>query len=109
MELNLSIRGYLVGQIWMPATECWKDLTYSITREDTRFSEPLTLREHVLRATNDGDFQSCQIADGVLIAETTRRTKTGITKRVRSWPLDRFPSIEDCIRTDWDGPCGEDD
>lgn len=110
-ELHLSIHGYLVGTIWMPAAECFKPLTYDLTREDARFTEPGTLRDHVLRATNDGDFQSCEIADGVLVAEMVTRTATSTKRRTRQFDLSRFPSIADCIRTEWEGPVydGDDD
>jgi len=47
-DVQFTISGYLVGDIWMPATECYKDLHYDLTREDARFTEPGTLRDHVL-------------------------------------------------------------
>jgi hypothetical protein len=103
-ETRMTIRGYLVGAIWMPNTECYKPLAYDLTREDARFTEPGTLRDHVLAATNDGDFQSCAIADGFLIVERVRHTSTGYVKRSRTFELSRFPSVSDCLRPDWDGP-----
>ena len=108
MNLQLSIHGFLVGHIWMPAAECYKPLAYDITAEDERFSESLTLREHVLRATNDGDFQSGAIADGYIKATVTKLQGASVVKRTRCFPLNRFPSIEDCRKDDWEGPMGED-
>jgi hypothetical protein len=113
MNANISIRGFVVGPVWWPAgVECFKPLDYDLTREDARFLEPGTLRDHILAATNDGDFQHCTIAQGELIIETTRRDKaSAIVKRIRSWPLDRFPSIADCLHPgpDWWPEYGEDD
>ena len=99
---QITIRGFLVGTIWMPAAECWKELDYDVTREDARFTEPGTLRDHVLRATNDGDFQGCDIAQGELIV--TRTTISGGTRitRTRAFPLTLFPSIQDCLHDDPD-------
>jgi hypothetical protein len=99
--LTLELRGCLVGSIWWPTgAECWKELSYNITREDGRYSEPVSLREHVLAATNDGDFQSCSIACGELIA-TRVTVKDGRRVTVmRSWPLERFGSVADCLHPD---------
>jgi hypothetical protein len=35
-ETRVTIHGYLVGNIWMPNAECYKDLTYDVTREQER-------------------------------------------------------------------------
>jgi len=96
---TLEIRGFVVGPIWWPVgTECFKELSYNVTHEDARMSGPGTLRDHVLCATNDGDFQSCAIACGELIATSYRKDR----KVVRSWPLERFPSVSDCLHPDPD-------
>ena len=104
-NLQLTICGYLVGNIWMSNAECSKPFNYDVTREAKRYvgGKP-TLRDHVLAATNDGDFQSCLIAAGGLIATVTKRTKTGSIKRTRCFDLSQFHSIADCLRNDWDGP-----
>jgi hypothetical protein len=104
VETNIRIKGYLVGNIWMPDIECYKRLSYNLTRENERLSEPGTLRDHVLRATRDGDFQSCSIADGVLLVTRTKQNKTGTVSRTRAFPLRMFPSIADCLNEDWAGP-----
>jgi hypothetical protein len=101
--INISLRGYLVGHIWQPGLgECFKPLSYDITREDHRFTEPGTLRDHILAATNDGDFQSCSLAAAELVATRTER-KEGRTVTVeRRWPLECFKSIADCLHPDRD-------
>jgi hypothetical protein len=108
MDMQITLTGYLVGKIWMPARECWKHLSYDLTREDARFTEPGTLRDHVLAATRDGDFQSCSIAEGYLHVQITKIQQTGTAlktyRRTRSFPLTMFPSVKDCINTEWDGP-----
>lgn len=103
---SIRITGYLVGNIWMPNIECWKHLDFDATDYEARCSAPLTLREMTLAATRDGDFQGCDIADGTLIV--IRRAENGFTHR-RSFALDRFPSIADMTRTDWDGPTWDED
>lgn len=107
---RITIHGYLVGGIWWPyGAECYKDLSYDILREQDRtVGGKMTLREHVLRATNDGDFQSCEIADGYLEIRIRKPDKTGRTIRTRMFPLDMFPSISDCVKSDWSGPEFED-
>lgn len=106
---NISLRGYVVGSIWWPVgAECFKPLNYSITREDQRFTEPGTLRDHVLRATNDGDFQSTTLAQAELVIER----RNGARRVIRSFPLSRFPSVADCLHPDgedWFPDFGEDD
>ena len=110
MPVTLEIRGTLVGPIWMPACECYKPLSYDIGREQARtVGGKMTLRDHVLRATNDGDFQHCEIADGVIVATFKRATKNGYNTRTRYFDLARFPSIADCLRLDWGGPIGDAD
>lgn len=106
MITEISIRGYLVGPIWWPVgEECWKDLCYDVLREEGRFSEPPTLRDHLnhLVAELGGDFQGCSIAQGELIIRTSRRDSAGATiTRTRAWPLDRFPSAKDYCHSDPD-------
>jgi hypothetical protein len=102
MITDISLRGFVVGPIWWPAgAECFKDLAYSITREDGRLTEPGTLRDHVLRATNDGDFQHCTIALGEIVVTCVR----GRRKVQRSFPLRKFPSIADCLHPEGDDWC----
>lgn len=108
---SFKITGYLVGPIWWPSgSECWKDLDYDLSSEDARFTEPGTLRDHILRATNDGDFQNCSIAHGELVATRCYRRGERTVREVRSWPLERFPSIADCLHDDldWFPDCRED-
>lgn len=98
---QITISGYVVGPIWWPAgAECFKEFRHDATAYDARCTRPSTLREHCCRITSDGDFQGCDIADGVL---TITRHRNG--RRVsRDFPLEMFPSISDMLKTDWDGP-----
>lgn len=104
-----SIRGYLVGPIWWPAgSECWKDLRYSITDQDFRFSDgPAPLRTHCDRAVNDGDFQHCAIAQGEIVTRATIHRGGRVYTRTVSRPLTCFPSARDYLHSDpdWCPPC----
>lgn len=109
IQFHHTIRGHLVGNIWMPNAECWKDLAYDITGEDVRFTEPCTLRDHVLRATNDGDFQHCEIAGGFIETVATITKGERVYRRTRLTALDDCRSVADMVRTDWDGPIYDDE
>ena len=107
MRTSIEITGYLVGPIWWPAgLECYKHFTYDLTCEDQRLCgrdgkhEPGTLRDHILRITQDGDFQSCEIADAALCITVYKTNR----HRSRLFDLELFPSIADCVKTDWHGP-----
>lgn len=100
---RITITGYIVGAIWWPSgAECWKDLNYDATDQQARTDGKMTLRDHLIRATMDGDFQSCTVAAGTLTIETISRKGSSMVKRSRSWPLDKFPSIADCLHDDPD-------
>lgn len=102
--IDATIHGYLVGHIWMPDCECYKPLRYSIPDAESRWGEPGTLRDHLDRATMDGDFQSCQVADGVLEI-TIESQRNGLAyRRTRMFDLSLFPSIKDYVNLDWYGP-----
>lgn len=96
---NVYIRGQIQGPIWMPTITCTKYFT--VSKDDFRYSDGSrpTLRDMVLRATNDGDFQSADISFGTLTIELIRPRKdgTGYSTRKRNWDLRRFASIQDCI------------
>lgn len=99
---SIELRGYVVGPIWWPAgAECFKDLRYNATDQNARWSEPGTLRDHVLAATRDGDFQNCTIAHGELVIER----RQGSRRVIRSFPLSKFPSIADCLHPEGDDWC----
>lgn len=103
-HIRAYLTGYIVGQIWWPAgTECWKDLHFDCTDYAKRCTPRATLRDCVLAATNDGDFQGCDIAQGELVLETRKAGPDGrMTTRRKSYPLSRFPSIADCLHSDPD-------
>jgi len=106
---SISIHGFIVGQIWQPGCgECFKPLCYNIARQDKLWSEPGTLRDHVLCAVNDGDFQHATLAQADLVIERHQ----GNRRVIRSWSLSRFPSVADCLHPDgddWCPPCDLED
>lgn len=97
---SVTIEGFLVGAIWWPQTECYKSLNYDATDQQARTDGKMTLRDHLLRATMDGDFQSCTIAQGMLCIDVTSEKNGRRTTRSRWWPLSRFPSIADMLHPD---------
>lgn len=103
---NISLRGYIVGPIWWPVgMECYKPLSYSLTRKNKLWSEPGTLRDHVLAAVNDGDFRSATLAHAALVIERRKGNRV-VT---RAFPLSHFPSVADCLHPDGDDWCPQDD
>ena len=101
MKLTAKITGQIQGRIWMPACVCTK--TFTVSEDDFRYSDGSrpTLRDMVLRATNDGDFQSANVSWGHLTVETivTRKDGRGTLTRKRHFDLRSplFPSIADSI------------
>lgn len=99
MITSASIYGEIQGDIWMPSTTCVKH--FDISEDAFLYSDGSrpTLRDMVLKATNDGDFQSANISWGFLRIEMTRQHVSGHGKftRTREFDLRKFPSIADCI------------
>jgi hypothetical protein len=96
----------------MPAAVCTKDFT--VSEDDFRYSDGSrpTLRDMVLRATNDGDFQSANVSFGELVIEiiSLRKDSNGSVTRKRYFDLRMFASIADSIVSEdeieyasWDG------
>jgi hypothetical protein len=102
MLTTMKLSGVLVGYIWQPGVECWKELDYSITEQQARTFGKMTLRDHLLSATNDGDFRSCVIADGRLDIKRTWYRDGRHYSVSRSIPLTLFPSIADMLHPDPD-------
>lgn len=105
VKTEFIVSGYLFGKIWMPATECFKDVQFSFQR-DTNPQRPFVnvcddLRDACLRITNDGDFQSCKLAQAMITIRKTRTTGTGLCVRERSFDLNQFPSVADMVDTEW--------
>jgi hypothetical protein len=98
MHFEHSLVGDLVGPIWQ-GVECTKALNYNLTREDGRFVQHGTLRDHVLNATNDGDFVHCNVA-GALKTVLTIRKGGRVYTRVRWTDLDRCKSVADMVRAE---------
>ena len=75
---TITLYGEIAGNIWMPAVECTKEFRLELNRIPCnsatrtypgiapRSMEITCLRDALLHITNDGDFQSCSIAWGVL-------------------------------------------
>jgi hypothetical protein len=65
--LQVEISGTLIGTIWMPSTICTKEFRMNLTIERNRFTDKsLSISEAIQRVCNDGDFQSCSIAEATL-------------------------------------------
>ena len=83
------VHGQIQGRIWMPSVTCTK--SFSVSENDFRYSDGSrpTLRDMVLRATNDGDFQSANVSWGWLTVEAIvkRKDGRGQVSRKRSWDL----------------------
>jgi hypothetical protein len=85
----------------MPATVCTKD--FNVSEDDFRYSDGSrpTLRDMVLKATNDGDFQSADVSFGWLTVEAIVRRKDGQGQVSRKRHFDLrsplFASIADCL------------
>lgn len=86
MITDISIKGYLIGAIWWPVgEECYKPISYSVTREDGRFSEPGTLRDHVLHMLMEhgGDFQNARVAGEIVVTSEMVSDNRHVIKRRR--------------------------
>ncbi len=94
-----TISGQIQGPIWMPACTCTKDFT--VSEDDLRYSDGSrpSLRDMVLKATCDGDFQSAEVSFGHLTIEMLipRTDGKGYTSRKRHFDLRQFQSIADCL------------
>jgi len=51
----------------------------------------------VLKATNDGDFRSCEVIDATVEFRRIRATANGQLVRTRYMDIRRFKSVLDCI------------
>lgn len=103
---SIVLIGTVAGTIWMPARTCWKDVKLSYSphlgpfQDDFRYSDGSkpTARDFALKATNDGDFQSCDLtADSAIRVSRRHHTDTGFTDHVREFPVTLFPSMADCV------------
>lgn len=106
-HVSIAIEGFLVGPIWQPSVEGYKPLAFDVDSHRKRCTSSdgsrYTLRDAMLEATRDGDFQYAAVAQGVLRVTSTRAGTDG--RRVthsRAWPLARFPSIRDMLHDDPD-------
>lgn len=108
MLTTMKLSGFLVGEIWEPEVECFKQLDYDLYAQQSRTVGKMTLRDHLLAATNDGDFMWCVVADGRLDISRTWYRDGRHHNVSRSIPLIAFPSIADMLHPDPDwGPVYE--
>ena len=77
---TVTLVATLVGHIWMPSTICYKHVK-TTKREDE------TLRDMLLRVTNDGDFQSCGLTDATLYVEDVKIQGSTRRSKQRAWDL----------------------
>lgn len=100
--LSINVTGYLVGNMWWPSSEAWKELSVDVLRARDRFTERPDFRRIIVDACNDGDFQSASIAHGEVTVTLIERQGLKSHRVSRSWPLSQFPSIADCLHDDPD-------
>lgn len=101
---QITIHGFIVGRAWS-GYEAYSPLSYNLTREQKRNVARRSLRDHVLSATNSGDFQSCLIANGQMSITMTKTRNNRVYEFTKWFALEDFPSITDCVLTgDWSAP-----
>lgn len=81
------------GRIWWPQDLFTKDIQLSEREFNYSDDSRPTLREMVLRATNDGDFQSCDLISAAVRIRHARKDRT-VEKWVELTP-ESF-TIKDC-------------
>lgn len=65
---SITLTGTIVGRIWMPGIICRKEFRLTFTPDDRLFTTRWTgLRDALLEATRDGDFQACGLEEAALI------------------------------------------
>lgn len=113
-HIEVSVSGYICGNIWMPDAKCGMPINASITDQRDRFSEPgATLRDCLdsILMKNGGDFQCTMFtADTVIIVKSESATKTSRSVRTRYWDITSFPSVADLVDMESYGSdfCGDD-
>ena len=103
-HVRAQINGYLVGPFWRPTDVEWfKDFSWNIELERTRFPKRPDFRFLLAHLARDGDFQSTKIAQGRVVLTATRAGPNGdIISRTRIIPLHYFPSVADYCHPDPD-------
>lgn len=85
-NFSVKLNGVIYGDLWWSG-EAWKDVNATAKDDDT-------LRDLVLRVTNDGDFQGCDLTADSSITVTLIKPNRRIT---RTFDINLFPSVADCI------------
>ena len=92
---RITISDILRGYIWMPNTECTKNVSEEYAHESAPFRlEWDGLRDALVRLTNDGDFRSCALDECWL---TVTRTNALGARRVRTWNVRPEGENADCF------------
>jgi len=99
-KTTITLTGTVIGTIWMPCAECWKDV--NIDNGDFRFSDggKPTARDFALKAVCDGDFRQCKLsADSEFTFRKNHYADNGRLAKTtwRTIPASAFPSISDMI------------
>lgn len=96
-NFRVSINGTKRGLIWWPRMDAEKSFSYTPKEDET-------LRDAILRITNDGDFESCDVLLDTFVEVTMiKATATSTLKRTRFFEINSplFTSIQDCITEDY--------
>lgn len=68
--MTITLRGTLIGRIWMPSIACTKPFNVQFSPTSRPFARQWTgLRDALLSITNDGDFQECEIGELTIVVE----------------------------------------
>ena len=111
MTTQISISGYLVGDLWWPiGVEAWKDASLDVTRDRHRFAgdyREITLRDVVdsFVCREGGDFSSAALLANAELTATRTINRDGRRITVsRSWPLSANFSVAASCRSSWIKP-----
>lgn len=85
-DFSVELRGTIYGSIWWSGN-AWKDV-------ESRAHDDDTLRDLILRVTNDGDFQNTDLTQDSCLIVTLLKPNKRIT---RYFDITLFDSISDCI------------
>lgn len=110
---SIDIQGVLAGVIWMPSCHAWKHFNVKFTPEARPFSREWDgMRDALLHITNDGDFQSCGLAEAWLTATyrdgDNRRVVIGKEINLDAKLISDFKAKPETIDAYFDGALYED-
>lgn len=96
--IEIRITGNKLGPIWMPTTDCTKEFDerfrFCDSEKNIRSLDEIDcLRDALLKITNDGDFQHCEIE----LAFLTVTKQKGLSILTRSRILKGVGENADCF------------